>query len=256
MLAEGDGATATQDLGCPLSAVAFTRAARDAGSLRGKLREAKAEREALDVRIKELKTELRLSEVSRDAIAETEAWLEHQVSNLEKSEASDRAAVLRLSLDDFITTSVSCGGASSAEAFRGGGGAAVPRARSPRAQHPCSARSRWSLPKRSRREEPDPIAPLCYAGEEADMGFGRDTATCSICGRKFPLDAEAIEAHGRDCRLRTKQVGSSRRCLSEEPCRDAMKVSEDATAVEAPVELQSFLDGLPASVRRWSWLRR
>merc|ERR1711988_463355 len=41
----------------------------------------------------------------------------------------------------------------------------------------------------------------CMQSEWEDS-IGKDTATCSVCGLKFPLDAESIDRHSRMCSKR------------------------------------------------------
>mmetsp|Transcript_78007 Transcript_78007/g.135204 ORF Transcript_78007/g.135204 Transcript_78007/m.135204 type:complete len:285 (-) Transcript_78007:44-898(-) len=227
-----------------------------ANVLRRKLQDTVAEREALDSRIRALRTELRFCETSREALLDMEVWISSQVAELE--EASKPLSAELTSLDDFCgaqaSQPLSASAPSRASLLRSSlrtprSAGRSPRTRTPRAASPRRVRGEPERPLA--RCEPSAgsavAAPALCAAQEWEDSLGKDTATCCHCGLKFPLDAEMIEMHSKQCSQRPRKSSRNMLEMVEDP-RPA-KVQQGAMR-----RSQSWSLPERSSARRWSLL--
>lgn len=222
-------------------------------SLRRKLQDTVAEREELDSRIRALRTELRFCETGRQALLDMEVWIASQVAELE--EASKPLSPDLTSLDDFCGAQAAQLAAPAApsrvERLRSSlrtprSAGRSPRARTPRAASPRRVRDRERSISRWEPSAGSAVAaPASSAAQEWEDSLGKDTATCSLCGLRFPLDAEMIQQHSKICSQR-------------KGCRNMLEMVEDPrpAKVQLGAMRRSHSWSLPegASARRWSLL--
>lgn len=234
------------------------------GALRRKLQETVTEREELDSRIKTLRTELRFCETSREALVQMEVWMAREVA--EYDEASKPLEPQLTSLDDF------CGadqGATSAPSTPASTRAPLLRAlrtprsagRSPRARTPRAAspkRVRGDLERPMARWEPSAgsavPAPAVCAAQEWEESIGKDTATCCHCGLRFPLDAEMIEMHSKQCSQRKgnrSSIATFEESYTAKAQQGSMRRSHSWSLPESSARRWTLLDGLPLPPLPW-----
>eukprot|EP00928_Gymnodinium_smaydae_P082050 TRINITY_DN65480_c0_g1_i1.p1 TRINITY_DN65480_c0_g1~~TRINITY_DN65480_c0_g1_i1.p1 ORF type:complete len:242 (-),score=48.98 TRINITY_DN65480_c0_g1_i1:103-828(-) len=188
----------------------------DVEKLQSMLRETVVERKEADIqiralhaRIEEMNTELRFQKTGRQALFELEVWLLRRLDELTTPAAPVESQLMDLS--EFLSgdppgtprpaasslPSMSSPGPNDCKDAEVAAAAAEDEAAASAPSKPLSLANVVSFVSSWKKPPDEPIV------------TGTDTATCQVCGQKFPLDAELIEEHAKGCTGELDQTNAS-----------------------------------------------